>query len=108
MPFTHAGKSYWVTWIYQIRISSDDLFVLIQPGLPDGTILKLDNRTFTIDRDSSGGSLDGLEVWDITSNPLGWTAGQHVTVSLKFRSPQTGVGGLRRDRRVGEGCWQFT
>ena len=21
-------------------------------------------------------------------------------------SPQTGVGGLRRDRRVGEGCWQ--
>ena len=28
MPFTHAGKSYWVTWIYQIRISSDDLFVL--------------------------------------------------------------------------------
>ena len=23
-------------------------------------------------------------------------------------SPQTGVGGLRRDRRVGEGCWQFT
>ena len=26
----------------------------------------------------------------------------------KVGSPQTGVGGLRRDRRVGEGCWQFT
>ena len=24
----------------------------------------------------------------------------------KRGSPQTGVGGLRRDRRVGEGCWQ--
>ena len=23
-----------------------------------------------------------------------------------FGSPQTGVGRLRRDRRVGEGCWQ--
>ncbi len=27
---------------------------------------------------------------------------------MKSGSPQTGVGGLRRDRRVGEGCWQFT
>ncbi len=26
----------------------------------------------------------------------------------RYGSPQTGVGGLRRDRRVGEGCWQFT
>ena len=24
----------------------------------------------------------------------------------KIGSPQTGVGRLRRDRRVGEGCWQ--
>ena len=29
-------------------------------------------------------------------------------VGARFGSPQTGVGGLRRDRRVGEGCWQFT
>ena len=28
--------------------------------------------------------------------------------TIKSGSPQTGVGGLRRDRRVGEGCWQFT
>ena len=31
-----------------------------------------------------------------------------LTHARKLGSPQTGVGGLRRDRRVGEGCWQFT
>ena len=29
-----------------------------------------------------------------------------ITLAPSSGSPQTGVGGLRRDRRVGEGCWQ--
>ena len=33
-------------------------------------------------------------------------AGVYLWAGLKGGSPQTGVGGLRRDRRVGEGCWQ--
>ena len=33
---------------------------------------------------------------------------KEIANTQKKGSPQTGVGGLRRDRRVGEGCWQFT
>ena len=48
--------------------------------------MKLGNRTFTTDTDSATNS-PGQETWDVKSNPLSWTAGQHVTVSLKFRDP---------------------
>ena len=34
--------------------------------------------------------------------------GYYFRNGITWGSPQTGVGGLRRDRRVGEGCWQFT
>ena len=34
------------------------------------------------------------------------TAGPLGAATLRIGSPQTGVGRLRRDRRVGEGCWQ--
>ena len=92
--FTHKRQSHTVLRVERTRITllpgntvnTDQLALVISPALPDGTILKLGNRTFTTDTDSATNS-PGQENWDVKSNPLSWTAGQHVTVSLKFRDP---------------------
>ena len=92
--FTHDGDSYTVSRLERTRITllsgntvnSDDLNLVVSPAVPDGTILQLGNRTFTTDTDSATNT-PGHETWNIKSNPLSWTAGQHVTVSLKFRDP---------------------
>ena len=92
--FTHKRQSHTVSRVERTRITvlpgntvnTDQLALVISPALPDGTILKLGNRTFTTNTDSATNS-PGQETWDVKSNPLSWTAGQHVTVSLKFRDP---------------------
>ena len=48
--------------------------------------MQLDRRTFTTNTDS-GTVTPGHEEWNIKPNPLSWTAGQHVTVSLKLADP---------------------
>ena len=58
----------------------------VSPALPEGTILQLGSRTFTVDTDSATNT-PGQEQWNILANPLSWTAGQHVTVSLKLPDP---------------------
>ncbi len=92
--FTHDGDSYTVSRVDRGRftllpgntVNSDSLDVKIRPTLPDGTTLQLGNRTFAVDTNSATNNA-GHESWNIESNPLSWTAGQHVTVSLKFPDP---------------------
>ena len=67
----------------QTRTRARYLNILVGPALPDGTVLQLGSRTFTVDTDSATGTI-GQEQWGMLNNPLSWTAGQHVTVSLKF------------------------
>ena len=89
--FSHGGTGYTVSRVDRTRITqlpgntvaSDNLTINISPVLPDGTVLQLGSRTFTVDTDSATGTI-GQEQWGILNNPLSWTAGQHVTVSLKF------------------------
>ena len=92
--FSHAGSSYTVSQIYRSKrtrksdsvVQTDSLNLLVSPALPDGTVLQLGSGTFTINA-GSGTSTYALEQWDIRANPLNWTAGQHVTVSLKLPAP---------------------
>ncbi len=92
--FTHDGDSYTVSRVDRGRVTrlpgntvnSDSLDVRIRPTLPDGTTLQLGNRTFAVDTNSATNNA-GHESWNIESNPLSWTAGQQVTVSLKFPDP---------------------
>ena len=89
--FSHGGTGYTVSRVDRTRITqlpgntvaSDNLTINISPVLPDGTVLQLGSRTFTVDTDSATGTI-GEEQWAILANPLSWTAGQHVTASLKF------------------------
>ena len=70
------------------------------------------------DDGEDGGRVDGLEAGPLTAATWGLLPGAATPGRVAARSsisrtkypgsPQTGVGGLRRDRRVGEGCWQFT
>ena len=87
--FSYDGTNYSVQGVYRFRTSSldgntvhDDTMYLSVTALPDGTVLQVGSRTFTVGTDSE---TTNIEVsWDILANPLSWTAGQHVTVSLKF------------------------
>ena len=89
--FSHGGTSYTVSFLNQTKITSLDgntvltgtLSIKTSQTLPDGTVLQLGSRTFTVDTDSATNT-PSQESWDIRANPLSWTAGQHVTVSLKF------------------------
>ena len=92
--FSHGGTSYSVSEVYRAKISSadgntvlgDGLSITVSPALPDGTIYQVGSRTFTVGTDSPTATA-GQEQWDIQDNPLSWTAGQHVTVSLKLLDP---------------------
>ena len=85
--FSHRRTSYTVSQVYQFKNSTldgnttltDDLTIKVSPALPDGTILQLRSLTFTVDTDSVTNT-PGQEQWNVKSNPLSWTAGQHVTV----------------------------
>ena len=89
--FSHGGTGYTVSQVSRNKITqlpgntvvSDSVNIKISPVLPDGTVLQLGSRTFTVDTDSATNTI-GLEQWGILGNPLSWTAGQHVTASLKF------------------------
>ena len=102
--FSHGETSYTVSSIFRTRVTndsdnivqSDSITLSFSPELPDGTVLQLDTRTFTVDADSEGTST-GQEAWDMPSNPPVWTAGQHVTVSLKLPSETVLVSNLDVD-----------
>ena len=64
-------------------VLTDKLSITTSQTLPDGTVLQLGSRTLTVGTDSET-TTPNQESWDIRANPLSWTAGQHVTVSLKF------------------------
>ena len=91
--FSHGGISYTVSTIFRVKatrdsdsvVQSDNITFTVSPELPDGVVLQLDTRTFTVDADSEGTST-GQEQWDIRADPPVWTDGQHVTVSLKLTS----------------------
>ena len=88
--FTHGGTPYSVSYTERVvtswmdnTIQTEELFLLVKPELPDGSVFQVDNRTFTVDEHS--GANEGLEDWNLpTDQPLSWTQGQHVTVSLKL------------------------
>ena len=89
--FSHGGTSYTVSRVSRTKITqlpgntvtADNMNITINQALLDGTVLQLGSRTFTVDTDSATNTI-GQEQWDIRGNPLSWTAGQHVTASLKF------------------------
>ena len=89
--FSHGGTSYTVSDVYRSKstspdgntVFSDKLNIRVSSALPDGTVLQLGSQTFTVDTGSET-SVPNQEAWDIRANPLSWTAGQHVTASLKF------------------------
>ena len=89
--FSHGGTSYTVSQVYRSKntspdgntVLSDNLSIAVSSALPDGTVLQLGSRTFTVDSDSETNT-PNQEAWDLRGNPLSWTAGQHVTASLKF------------------------
>ena len=89
--FSHSGTSYSIADVYREKVTtgsdttSDDIVLKANPTLPHGTILQLGSRTFTVNAGSDP-TLNGIEAWDIEANPLSWTDGQHVTVSLKLPS----------------------
>ena len=105
--FSHGGISYTVSTIFRVKatrvsdsvVQTDNITFTVSPELPDGVVLQLDTRTFTVDADSEGTST-GQEQWDTKADPPVWTAGQHVTVSLKLPSETLLVSNLDVD---GEG-----
>ena len=88
--FTHGGTLYSVSFAERLvsslmdgTIQFDVLSIIVRPDLPDGSVFQVDNRTFTVDANSRVN--EGLEDWNLpTDQPLSWTQGQHVTVSLKL------------------------
>ena len=105
--FSHGGISYTVSTIFRVKatrvsdsvVQTDNITFTVSPELPDGVVLQLDTRTFTVDADSEGTST-GQEQWDTKADPPVWTDGQHVTVSLKLPSETLLVSNLDVD---GEG-----
>ena len=99
--FMHDETSYTVEEIYESKFYSPDgssvlnnfLQVVVRPALPHGLVLQLGSRTFTVNMASDDG-IPGWEFWNIFANPLSWTAGQHVTVSLKSPSTDATLTGL--------------
>ena len=96
--FSHGGISYSVSEVYRPKISSldgntvvtDNLYLTVIPALPDGAVLQMGSRTFTVNADTAT-STPGQEEWDLRANPLIWTAGQYVTVNLKLLDPGVSV-----------------
>ena len=84
--FDHGGRRYLVLRIDWYRQSSPDggtvyvdrLKFWAEPALPKGSVLQLDDRTFTF-----GGSW-GLHFWGVAADPFDWELGDHVTVSVKL------------------------
>ena len=100
VTFSHGGTSYTVAFLYRLNSTAGGITVGDQLNLdvgrldlPDGTVLQLGSRTFTVDTVSDTGT-PGLEEWDLQANPLDWTAEQHVTASLKFPPPPAPVTGV--------------
>ena len=90
VTFSHGGTSYTVAYLYRLNSTMGGITLSDQLNLdvslldfPDGTVLQLGSRTFTVDTDSDTAT-PGQEQWDLQANPLDWTAEQHVTASLKF------------------------
>ena len=89
--FSHVGTAYTVSLLYDFKntpvgtntADANSLNLTTNPPLPDGAVLQVGNRIFTVDTDSATASA-GLEQWDILHDPLNWTEGQHVTTSLRF------------------------
>ena len=90
--FSHEGISYTVSAVDRIKTTIpgfggfDTLNLSTSPELPDGTVLKLGSRTFTVDSDSDT-TIAGQKQWDIEDDPVIWTEGQHVTTSLTLPAP---------------------
>ena len=98
--FSHDGDSYTISRVERLRltdlpgntIGSDEFRILSSPELPDGTILQMGSRTFTVDTDSDS-STNGEELWDASAIPL-WAFRQNVTVSLKIPSTDATLSAL--------------
>ena len=98
--FSHDGDSYTISRVERLRltdlpgntIGSDEFRILSSPELPDGTILQMGSRTFTVDTDSDS-STNGEELWDASAIPL-WAFRQDVTVSLKIPSTDATLSAL--------------
>ena len=90
--FTHGGDSYSVARVSRTKITAsgavikEGLYLVADPALPDGTVLQVNTRTFTVGTASASDTEPGQEGWDILANPMTWTAGQNVTVSLTLPS----------------------
>ena len=98
VTFSHGGTSYTVAYLYRLNSTMGEITLsdqlILDVGLldlPDGTVLQLGSRTFTVDTESDTGT-SGQEQWDLQANPLDWTAEQHVTASLKFPDMVSAVG----------------
>ena len=57
--FTHGGTPYSVSYTVRVvtswmdnTIQTEELFLLVKPELPDGSVFQVDNRTFTVDANS--------------------------------------------------------
>ena len=89
--FDHGGRRYTVLrldWYRQssrdgLTVYSDYLQFGAEPALPFGSVLQVDNRTFTLDGDNDTRH-PGHHSWWIRSNPFDWALGDHVTLSLKL------------------------
>ena len=89
--FDHGGRRYTVLrldWYRQssrdgLTVYSDYLQFGTEPALPFGSVLQVDNRTFTLDGDNDTRH-PGHHSWWIRSNPFDWALGDHVTLSLKL------------------------
>ena len=74
--FSHGGTSYTVSQVSRTKltqlpgntVASDNLTLTISPALPDGTVLQLGSRTFTVDTDSDTNTI-GQEQWGILEQP---------------------------------------
>ena len=97
---TSGGDSYSVARVSRTKIAAlgtataEGLYLVADPALPDGTVLQVNTRTFTVGADTATVSQPGQEGWDILANPMSWTAGQNVTVSLKLPSDDATLSGL--------------
>ena len=89
--FDHGGHRYTVLRLDWYRHSSPDghtayidyLRFGAEPALPFGSVLQVDDRTFTLDGDNDTRH-PGHHSWWILSNPFDWELGDHVTVSVKL------------------------
>ena len=88
--FDHGGRRYTVLRLSWYRQSSwDESTVYVdylrfgaEPVLPHGTVLQVDDRTFTLDGDSDTRH-PGHHSWWVAADPFDWELGDHITVSVK-------------------------